>query len=781
MVRAVDAEWGVRVALLDLYRNPSLRELATHLDGLIAPAAAEPADAQPTRLLHRLTRGGTTPTVGTLVCLPYSGGQALSFEPLAAALGPGWDVHALQAPGRDWSKPDEPLLSFDELMTRCLAEVADIPGPLYLYGHCHGSAMTMELARRMEEAQLPLAGVAVGAMFPMARLPGKVFDWLYSRFRVDRLVSDRAILDEIRALGGGFDEYADPAERAFAMRSVRHDERGSEDFYARALQEQDRPKLGVPMLSVVGDRDRVTELYQERYLEWRHFADDVELAVIPKAGHGFLKHHATQLAGALSTWAGKRVRAGRPVAVAPGPDGPAPSLRRFGVVAAGQFVSLVGSALSQLVMSMWVFQQTGRITEFAFVAAVALLPGILVGPIAGAVADRYDRRVVMLVSDAAAGLSTAVLTVLMLAGDLRMWHIYTLCAVTSLASAFQRPAYVAAISQLVPKAFLGQANGIAQLGVGAGALFAPMLAAPLLAVLPIPALLLIDTVTFLFAVITLQFVRFPDRTFKRREETVLAQIRNGWRYITKRPGLVSALWFFTVDHIFYTAGFALIVPLVLIEHDVATLSAVLSAGGLGSLLGALAMSVWGGTRRRMHGMIIFMGLNNIALMVIGLYTEPWLLIFGMFAMAGTESVINGHWMAMVQTKVGLDLQGRVLSIFMTLMMLTMPLGYALIGPLADHTFQPLLDHGGPLTDPLGWLLGVGPGRGLALVIVAAGLVLTGWAVRGWLNRRLRFLEDDLPDVVLSGDIGDRDALQRAADATLQLAAGRREPARAGVG
>ncbi|GAA2503500.1 non-ribosomal peptide synthetase/MFS transporter [Winogradskya humida] len=804
MARAVHAEYGVRIALLDLYRNPVLRDLAAHLDTLLtppaspstaSPASASPSKASPTfaspsvaappltvplgatklgtiklcttklhttepfELLQRLTPGDGDPTLGTLVCLPYSGGHALSFLPLAAAMPEGWVVYALQVPGRDWSNPDEQAPDFDALMTAALDEVRTLPGPITLYGHCHGSAMTMELGRRMEAAGLPLKGVSVGAMFPMARLPGKFADWVYRKFRPDRLISDRAILDEIRALGGGFDEFDDPAERAFAMRAVRHDERGSEDFYARTLQEEPS-KLKAPLLSVVGDKDRVTELYTERYREWEHYSGEVSLAVLPKAGHGFLKHQAVPLAGILSAdWP-------EPVAPPEEEPGPKPSLRRFGVVAAGQFVSLVGSALSQLIMSLWVFQQTGKITDFAFVSAVALLPGILAGPFAGAIADRYDRRKVMIWSDAAAGAATIVLITLMSAGNLQMGHVYALCALTSLASAFQRPAYAAAISQLVPKAFLGQANGIAQLGVGAGALFAPMLAAPLLAVLPLQSVLLVDVATFLVAVVTLQFVRFPDRAFKKREETVRAQIVNGWRFITKRPGLVSALWFFTIDHVFYTAGFALIVPLILIEHDVATLSLVLSAGGLGTLFGALAMSIWGGTHRRTDGMIIFMAVNNIGLMTVGLFTNPWLLVLGMFTMSATESLINGHWMSLIQAKVGFDLQGRVLSIFMTVMMLTMPLGYVIIGPSADRWFKPLLEPDGPLAGSLGPIVGVGPGRGLALVIVVSGIVMTLWAVRGWFNRRLRFVEDALPDLTPAGEIEDRDTVQRMADARL---------------
>jgi surfactin synthase thioesterase subunit len=201
-----------------------------------------------------------------------------------------WALYALQSPGRDWSRPEEPAMPFGELIEGCLAELRDLPGPLYLYGHCHGAAITIERARGAEAEGLPLEAVSIGAFFPVARLPGRVFDWIYRHLPVDRLTSDRAILDQIKTLGGGLSDFADPDERAFVIRAVRHDERGVEEYFARTLTEREPVKLRAPLLSVVGAKDRVTELYTERFHEWEHYAERVDLEVIPKAGHGFLKH-----------------------------------------------------------------------------------------------------------------------------------------------------------------------------------------------------------------------------------------------------------------------------------------------------------------------------------------------------------------------------------------------------------------------------------------------------------------------------------------------------------
>ncbi len=210
LIRQVEQTFGVRVALLDLYRHPTITQLVEHLE---TRRGSVGGPARPDALLHRLTVADGSAAMGTIVCIPYSGGQAVSFEPLAAALPDGWALYAAQFPGRDFSRPDEPSLAFDELVSRCADEITKLPGPIYLYGHCHGAAVTIALANRLQELGSPQSGVAVGAMFPMARMPGRFFDWIYRRFQVDRLVSDRAIQEEVRALGGGLaDLQADPAE-----------------------------------------------------------------------------------------------------------------------------------------------------------------------------------------------------------------------------------------------------------------------------------------------------------------------------------------------------------------------------------------------------------------------------------------------------------------------------------------------------------------------------------------------------------------------------------------
>ncbi|WP_405167778.1 amino acid adenylation domain-containing protein [Nocardia sp. NBC_01499] len=852
-------------ALIELYRQPTVRGLASLLDERAVGTVDEDRD-----LLQQLTAANAPTTDGvTVVAVPYSGGSAIAYQPLAAALPAQYALYAVELPGHDRTRPDEPHRSATEVAAKVVAELTAIPGPVLLYGHCLSVAITVEIARQAEASGIDLVAVGLGAGFPTARLSGRLFDWLH---RFQRFTSDRHYVEYLRGRGG-FTDIDDPEELAFVVRNVRHDERDAEDYFAAAYRGPAPIPLRAPVISVIGEHDRVTDYYRERYREWEHFATDVELVVLPEAGHFFVKSHAEDLARILVAHAtqkpephpdgpllpessapaasaaatsfavvsasattvsvGSAIAASVPVvsdaaasaAVAPvaavsvaaapvsaasvlalpvsaapvaapsaavgsGPDAsvaaassiatspaisppkrrydPGPDLRRFGIVTFGQLVSMIGSGLSSLALSIWVYQLTGSLTQFAVIAAAALLPGILISPFAGAAADRWDRRRTMLAADLTAAVAMGTVATLVYFGGPALWQVYLAVSVTSLAGAFQRPAYLASVSQLVPKRYLGHTTGLTQLGVSLGQVVAPLLGAALLAPIGLSGVLWVDVSTFCVGVLTLVVVRFPDRMARRRDEPLIVELTAGWRYLTRRPGLRTALRFFVVDHACYALGFAVITPMLLIEHSALVLGAALTAGGIGGLTASLLMSVWGGTSRRVNGMLACMGLSSLGMCALGAGGSS-LAIAGMFLLVFGEVLAEAHWIAVVQNKVGFELQGRVLSVFITVMMLTMPLGYLVVGPLAERYVQPLLEPQGALADSLGPLLGTGPGRALALLVLLSGFLQLAWVARGWANPTLRLLEDDLPDALPPARLTDRDTLQRRADTLLESA------------
>ncbi|MYS78909.1 non-ribosomal peptide synthetase/MFS transporter [Embleya scabrispora] len=751
---------GRGLSVIDLFQRPTVRELAALLD----ERAGEPdAAKRPRTLLHRLTKDAG-PTTLTLVCVPYGGGSPITFQPLADALPDRHRLYAVELPGHDPSRPEEEPEPLEELADRLTAQITErISGPILLYGHCLGGALATALAGRLEAAGAELSGVALGGTFPAARLPGRFAEWVARRLPGDRLLSDRAYLDYLRAMGGFTDVY-DDAEQRYLIRALRHDVRQAEDFYTRAYGDERPAPVAAPILCVVGDKDRATLLYEERYAEWEHFGPRVELAVIPRAGHYFLKHQAVELARVLSRWsAGPTPAAERPSAR---PASARPNLATFAKVAGGQFVSMIGTALSTFALGVWVYLQTGSAFDFAMISVAAVLPAVLLLPIAGAVADRVDRRRIMIVTDTVAAAGMLSLGVLLWTDQLHLWHVYVVACVGSICNAFQRPAYIAAIAQLVPKRYLGQANGLAQLGTGSGDMLAALAGGVLVAAVGLHGVVLFDMATFLIGVTVLLRVRFPDALFEKREEPLLREVVTGWRYIVRRRGLVAMVVFFVVFNYLFAVATVLVTPMVLADGSAVTLGVVTAFGGVGAVLGALVMALWGGTARRATGMIGFTSVVGLAAVFAGSRPEPVFVALGLFVLWAALMILNSHWMALIQTKVGMELQGRVLATNQMLAMSMMPLGFVTAGPLADRVFEPLLRSDGALAGSVGVVLGTGPGRGTGLLLVLVGLALGVWGLLGLWYRPLSRMEDALPDAIPDVEIGDKDTIQAEADRRL---------------
>ncbi|MEV4187943.1 amino acid adenylation domain-containing protein, partial [Streptosporangium canum] len=730
-VRAV-REIDPSLRVIDLFTRPTVRELAAHLDG----GAEAPAG-----LLHRLA--GPRTASRTVVCLPYGGGSAAAYQPLATALArtsPTTAVLAVELPGHDPARPDEAMLPMPELADRIVAELAGISGPIVLYGHCVGSAAATELALRLEASGTPVAGVFVGGSFPDARLPGRLSAWWNRRFPAHRWASDRTQRDFLRTLGALDEDFGDTGTM---LRGLRHDVEEAQTWFSRHLDTPagEERRLKAPLLCVIGERDRATELYQERYREWGAFADRVGLATIPRAGHYFIKHQAEPLARHISEhldrWAGGDL---------PEPVGEVEvagrsarrDLRRFYTVAAGQTVSLLGAALTSFALGVWAYQESGRVLDYALVSMLALLPSLLAAPLGGAVADRVDRRRVMLVCDGVSAAATAILVILLWLGRLEVWQVGIIAGLLSLVTAFHRPAYLAAVAQLVPKPYLMQANAVANLGTGLGMLIGPLGGAALIALVGLHGVVAVNIVTFLAGLGTLLLVRFPDRLFHRLEESFGQAIVGGWRFLVRRRPLMIMIGFFVVMNYLNMLALAVTVPAVLSFGDVAGVGAVTATQGVGAVLGSLVMVFWGGTERRAIGMVGFVIGFGAGVLLVGLRPSLALAAFGGLMSWVFLTVLNAHWLALIQLKVGLELQGRVLATNQMLAVSMTPLAFLTAPSLADDVFGPLLVPGGPLADTVvGDVVGVGPGRGVGLLLVVCGALLMLWGALGLWYRPLR--------------------------------------------
>lgn len=411
----------------------------------------------------------------------------------------------------------------------------------------------------------------------------------------------------------------------------------------------------------------------------------------------------------------------------------------------GQVVSLLGSGLTSFALGVWVFERTGSPTLFAFIGLFAVLPKVIFSPIAGILVDRWDRRKVMILSDAGAGLSTLFIALMLFSDRLELWHIYLSAALSSSFGAFQWPAYSATVTQLVPERHLGRANGMNQFGRALAEIFSPLLAGILVLSIQLEGVILIDVVTFLFAMLTLWIVRFPAL-----EENVISgklgafrhDLTYGWRYIWSRKGLLDLLVFQALINFLWGMVGALLVPMILGFTTSDKLGALITIAGGGMLSGSLLMTAWGGPERRIHGILFFEMLSGFCFVMMGLRPEFGLIALGAFGAHITIAIVYGSNQALWQSRVAPENQGRVFAARQMIASVTSPLAYVIAGPLAEKIFEPGMAPGGALNTQLSPILGSSAGRGIGLMFVLMGLIKIFLSLIGYLNSRFRLIEGD---------------------------------------
>lgn len=428
-------------------------------------------------------------------------------------------------------------------------------------------------------------------------------------------------------------------------------------------------------------------------------------------------------------------------------------MKTFLTVWVGQVISTLGSGLTGFALSVWIYQQTDSVTLLAMNLLANTLPNILLAPVTGLVADRWNRRWIMILSDMLAGLSTLMVALLWLNGNLQVWHVFIATTLIATGNAFQWPAYSATTSLLVPKEQLGRVNGLIQMGEALSFLVSPILAGTLFGSIGLGGVILIDFATICAAVLALLIVRFPqyrnDAAKTTEKESLLHAASFGWRYILARPGLLGLLFYFGAVNFLWGMVLPLYQPLILDLSSSQTLGIISSIGGLGVLLGSTLMSAWGGPKKRILGVLGAGGLSGVFLLVTGLQPSLFLIGLGLFGGFFCYPLLNASSQALWQSKVASEVQGRVFAIRRLIAWSTQPLALIVAGPLVERVFDPFIEMNVALATTIKQLIGSGPSRGIGLLFILLGIGLVITALLAYLNPRVRSVEAELPDALPS--------------------------------
>jgi MFS transporter, DHA3 family, macrolide efflux protein len=408
--------------------------------------------------------------------------------------------------------------------------------------------------------------------------------------------------------------------------------------------------------------------------------------------------------------------------------------------------------MTSFAINVGIYRETHSTQRLALMVLAATLPGILISPLAGAAADRWDRRWIMILSAIGAGLSTLSIALGLFMGATQMWHVYLGLSGISFFAAFQWPACAAAGSMLIPKEHYARASGLWQFAQAMTLIAAPAAAVTLLPWVGLRGVILVDFVTYLFATATLLTVRIPKPeaalTALPSKPSLLNEVRVGWSYIRDRQGLVQLLAFSVVVIFAINMMQVLLVPLVLNVGSVKALAMVISVATIGMVVGSVVMSSWGGPRSRIMGILGSAFVLGLALFLTGFQHGPVLIAIGLFVLGCAAPMGIGCAQAIWQSKTELAVQGRVFALRGMVNQACLPLACLVAGPLVDRLFNPLLTAGGLLAGTMGKLTGVGPGRGVGLLMTLMGGLTIAAAGLASFSPHFRRVEKELPDVVV---------------------------------
>ncbi len=427
---------------------------------------------------------------------------------------------------------------------------------------------------------------------------------------------------------------------------------------------------------------------------------------------------------------------------------PAHGVRTFVIVSCGQFVALTGVTLFNFAAAFY-FYGTYSLLVVGFVYALPFVVLVGASPIAGALIDRWGVRRALLASNVGGIVLVATLAVVPFTHTLAVWHAFVVVMVVPLLKALLLPAFEASVPLLVPKQHIGRANGMRMFMNGIGAVLGPIAAVLLLEVIGLYGVGLLVFSSLAVGVLTLVPVRIPRA---RRDDAagigmpaLVAEAKQGWHYLRARPGLPALLVFFGVTS--FGIGFVEVILPRLVSAfasptalDVVFVAAVVGMAGTG-----VAMTIWGGPRRRVRGMLGYSLLLAGAMVIGSLRPNIPLIAAAAAVFLGSTSIIVGNIQTILCTKVEPQLLGRVMGWKNSVYGGLLQLGDILAG-LSGGLVAPLIGADHVRSRVLVAVVGDGAGRGFAVLMLAMGLLLAVCVVIAHRHRRLRELEDVLPDV-----------------------------------
>lgn len=400
-------------------------------------------------------------------------------------------------------------------------------------------------------------------------------------------------------------------------------------------------------------------------------------------------------------------------------------MRQFRRIWIGEFISSVGSGMTAFAMAIYVYQMTKSATMVSLVALFAFLPTVLLSPLGGILADRYDRRWMMILGDS---LSVIGLLIVYFAIKMSVSSVVLIFVGITLSSVFGsllEPAYRATITDLLNEDEYAKASGLVQIATNSKYLISPFLAGILLAKFQVDVILLIDIATFFVTVLTIYSVKksIPTVKHERKSLNLRSELSEGLQFLKRDQSVKTLIWLMTAICFFMAFIQTLMAPMILAFSDAKTLGMMESISAIGMVVGSIVIGIINFKTEFYKILSMALMSTGIFMALTGVTTHVWLIIVFCFLFFTSLPFVNTCVDVLIRTKIPNEVQGRVWGLISLLTQSGFIFAYACCGLLADYVFNPLLMKGGLLASSVGTLIGVGEGRGIGLMLIIAGLMI----------------------------------------------------------
>lgn len=414
---------------------------------------------------------------------------------------------------------------------------------------------------------------------------------------------------------------------------------------------------------------------------------------------------------------------------------------KFLILWSGQFISSIGNGLTSFGLGIYVFQLTGKASAMGLVTLLAFMPSLLLSAFAGVLADRYDRRLLMVLGDSLSAIGLVFILICMLRGEAQLWQICVGVTISSVFSSLLDPAYKATVTDLLTKEQYTKASGLVQIASTSKFLISPIIAGYLLVISDIKLLLIIDICTFFVTVTTTLVVRsgLASKTYER-SNSFIRDFKDGWSAISGNRGVLVLI--FMTSLLTFLLGIieTLSIPMLLAFSNSSVIGTVETIVASGMLVTSVVIGFLPIKKDYVKILSFSMFMVGIFMAMFGLRENIVLICVAGFLFFAMIPFANVSMDYLIRTNIDNSAQGRAWALIGVITQFGYVAAYALAGLMADYLFTPLLVEGGALAGSVGRIIGTGSGRGTGFLIIVAGVVLSVVSIVLYNMKSVRKLE-----------------------------------------